>query len=114
MASKWWNSLSPAQKRQYVKDHPNSKYAVGGRNQMDPSTGEKVSEIRRLTTAPKSADDFHKLATLQAMHIHGTGRAPKSTVKQRLEFMLRAEGMKAGKRAAANHASIRKALARLG
>lgn len=28
--SKWWNSLSPAQKKAYIKTHPNSKYARNG------------------------------------------------------------------------------------
>lgn len=28
--SKWWSSLSPKQKKQYIKEHPNSIYARGG------------------------------------------------------------------------------------
>lgn len=27
LSADWWESLSPEQKRQYIKDHPNSKYA---------------------------------------------------------------------------------------
>lgn len=43
MASKWWNSKTPAQKKAYIKAHPNSMYAKTRR----PDVARKRSNINK-------------------------------------------------------------------
>lgn len=51
IAADWWESMTPQQKKQYIKDHPNSKYAkqaikdaVPGKSKPAPSGGRSSDE----------------------------------------------------------------------
>ena len=81
--SKWWNSLSPAQKKAYIKTHPNSKYArstfgagAAGKKGINPmKLGLGLGVAGGATTAlVKHADTVQNMAERAA---NATGKAVK-------------------------------------
>lgn len=40
--SNWWNNLSAKEKRQYIRDHPNSKYAKFGAGVSGPVKSKRM------------------------------------------------------------------------
>jgi hypothetical protein len=53
----WFESLSEVQKKEYVKEHPNSKYAKGWK----PSAGEDVDDVVDSEEAPEHEKFLSKL-----------------------------------------------------
>ena len=76
----WFEDLSPAQKKQYIKDHPTSKYAKKGTSTKAPvKPAKKADKDTSVKPAPKtgkeSLDDV-------VDHLHTTTKEHKDTHDQ--------------------------------
>jgi len=79
MAS-WFDSLSEIQKKEYVKEHPNSKYAKG----WTPSRGEDVDDVVDSVDSPEEETFLSKLRSKIIESLGGTSN--RKVLKTRKGF----------------------------
>ena len=55
--SAWWKSLSPEQQAQYIKDHPNSKYAIAAKKKEEENSKRSPAPDSPAPDSPAPAPD---------------------------------------------------------
>ncbi len=84
-ADSWWEQLTPKQQREYIKEHPNSKYAKATKTIKDDGSAllQRAAKLRARAEKAIEAGDDKKLYPIMVEYYNTMMRVPGKEVKYR-------------------------------